>query len=47
MSKLNESKESKESNDFTLVSHILGGLPIVNNVWERLGLPALLDDLRH
>jgi hypothetical protein len=32
-----------ESAGFTLRSQTIGGLPIVNNVFERLGLPALLS----
>lgn len=31
-----------DSNEFELVSHALGGLPIVNHILDRLGLPALL-----
>lgn len=31
-----------EPEDYALVSHTLGGLPIVNHVLDRLGLPALL-----
>src|SRR5664279_4900117 len=31
-----------ESNEFGLVSRTLGGLPIVNQMLDRLGLPALL-----
>ena len=30
------------SNEFALVSATLGGLPIVNHILDRLGLPALL-----
>ena len=30
--------------EFGLVSRTLGGLPIVNQVLDRLGLPALLAD---
>ncbi|HZJ05632.1 MAG TPA: IS1634 family transposase [Nocardioidaceae bacterium] len=33
---------SEDSNEFGLVSRTLGGLPIVNQVLDRLGLPALL-----
>jgi hypothetical protein len=29
------------SNEFALVSATLGGLPIVNHILDRLGLPAL------
>jgi len=35
---------SEDSNEFELVSCTLGGLPIVNQVLDRLGLPALLAD---
>lgn len=35
---------SQDSNEFGLVSRTLGGLPIVNLVLDRLGLPALLAD---
>jgi hypothetical protein len=30
------------SNEFALISATLGGLPIVNHILDRLGLPALL-----
>ena len=33
-----------DNNEFELVSRTLGGLPIVNQVLDRLGLPALLAD---
>ena len=33
---------TQDSNEFGLVSRTLGGLPIVNQVLDRLGLPALL-----
>jgi len=33
---------TEDSNEFGLVSRTLGGLPIVNQVLDRLGLPALL-----
>ena len=33
-----------ENNEFELVSRTLGGLPIINQVLDRLGLPALLAD---
>ena len=35
-------REPNDPNDFVLVSATLGGLPIVNRVLDRLGLPALL-----
>jgi transposase len=34
--------QSDPEDDFALVSHALGGLPIINHVLDRLGLPALL-----
>src|SRR5680860_1219124 len=33
-----------DAGDFGLVSHTLAGLPIVNHILDRLGLPRLLDD---
>ena len=33
---------SNQEDDFALVSRALGGLPIINHVLDRLGLPALL-----
>ena len=33
-----------DGNEFGLVSSTLGGLPIVNHLLDRLGLPALLTD---
>ena len=33
-----------DSSEFGLVSATLGGLPIVNLMLDRLGLPALLAD---
>ncbi len=35
---------TKDSTEFGLVSRTLGGLPIVNHLLDRLGLPALLTD---
>lgn len=34
-----------DGDEFALVSRTLGGLPIVNQVLDRLGLPALLADV--
>lgn len=34
-----------DADDFELVSRTMGGLPIVNHVLDRLGLPALLADV--
>src|ERR1019366_4105806 len=34
--------QSDQEDDFALVSRALGGLPIINHVLDRLGLPALL-----
>jgi transposase len=34
--------QSNQEDDFALVSRALGGLPIINHVLDRLGLPALL-----
>jgi hypothetical protein len=34
--------QSDPEDDFALVSRALGGLPIINHVLDRLGLPALL-----
>jgi len=34
--------QPNHEDDFALVSHALGGLPIINNVLDRLGLPTLL-----
>lgn len=33
---------AKQPEDFTVVSQVIAGLPIINNVIERLGLPELL-----
>jgi hypothetical protein len=34
----------RDAGEFGLVSHTLGGVPIVNHILDRLGLPRLLDD---
>jgi hypothetical protein len=34
--------QSDKEDDLALVSRALGGLPIINHVLDRLGLPALL-----
>src|SRR5664280_2844368 len=34
--------QSNQEDDLTLISRALGGLPIINHVLDRLGLPALL-----
>src|ERR1035438_3314434 len=34
--------QSNQEDDLALVSRALGGLPIINHVLDRLGLPALL-----
>jgi transposase len=34
--------QSDQEDDLTLISRALGGLPIINHVLDRLGLPALL-----
>src|ERR1035437_4014137 len=34
--------QSNQADDLALVSRALGGLPIINHVLDRLGLPALL-----
>jgi transposase len=34
--------QSNQEDGFALVSHALGGLPIINHVLDRFGLPALL-----
>jgi hypothetical protein len=39
-----DSQVTKDSTEFGLVSRTLGGLPIVNHLLDRLGLPALLTD---
>ena len=36
--------EAKEPDGFTLVSKVLGGVPIINNVIDRLRLPELLTN---
>ena len=36
--------EAEEPEGFTLVSEVLGGLPIINNVIDRLRLPGLLTN---
>jgi len=33
--------QSDQEDDLALVSRTLGGLPIINHVLDRLGLPAL------
>lgn len=35
-------QQAGDVDDYGLVSRTLGGLPIVNHIWDRLGLPALL-----
>ena len=37
--------QSSKEDDLALVSRALGGLPIINDVLDRLGLPALLADV--
>jgi transposase len=37
-------EQVRDTGDFGLASHTLGGLPIVNHILDRLGLPRLLDD---
>jgi hypothetical protein len=39
--------EGKEPDGFTLVSKVLGGLPIINSVIDRLGLSELLTNALH
>jgi transposase len=38
------SEQGRDAGAFGLVSHTLGGVPIVNHVLDRLGLPRLLDE---
>jgi hypothetical protein len=37
--------QSNKQDDLALVSRALGGLPIINHVLDRLGLPGLLADV--
>ena len=37
-------EQVRDAGEFGLVSHTLGGVPIVNHILDRLGLPRLLDD---
>jgi len=37
--------QSKQDDDLALVSRALGGVPIINHVLDRLGLPGLLADV--
>src|SRR5680860_362045 len=39
-----DGEQVPDAGDFELVSHTLAGLPIVNHILDRLGLPGLLDD---
>ena len=39
---MNQPTEPTDPNDLGLQSQVLGGLPIINAVTDRLGLPALL-----
>ena len=39
---MNRSTEPTDPTELGLASQVLGGLPIINAVTDRLGLPALL-----
>ena len=39
---MNEPSDPSDPKGLGLASQVLGGLPIINAVLERLGLPALL-----